>query len=89
MNQVTLEVNNMSNVCSTKSTINILKCIIYSYYSYSLELQASPTLLQMYKLQSIYSIIKSPSTDNCQVLSSETPTILLNDVKYLYDTDGK
>jgi len=42
----------------------------------------------MYKLLSIYSVIKPPKTGNCQILNSEVPKISIDDIKNIYDTDG-
>lgn len=49
---------------------------------------ATPTFLQMYKLSSVYSVIKPPKTGNCPVLNSETPKISIDDVKNIFDNDG-
>lgn len=48
----------------------------------------TPIFFQMYKLLSIYSVIKPLKTDNCQVLNSEVPKILIDENKNIYYTNS-
>lgn len=38
----------------------------------------------MYKLLSVYSILKPPKTGNCQILDSSSPKITYNDIKEIF-----
>lgn len=42
------------------------------------------TFLQLYKLLSVYSIIKSPKSGNCTILDSTQPNISMNDIKKVF-----
>lgn len=48
-----------------------------------------PTFLQVYKMLTMYSILKPPKTGNCMILDSTTPKITISDLKNVfskYDT---
>jgi len=43
-----------------------------------------PTLLQVYKLLSVYSIIKPLKSGNCTILDSTTPKLSIKDIKDVF-----
>ncbi|KAL5246341.1 hypothetical protein ACI65C_013749 [Semiaphis heraclei] len=43
-----------------------------------------PTFLQVYKLLSVYSIIKPPKSGNCTILDSTTPKLSIKDIKDVF-----
>lgn len=47
----------------------------------------TPTFLQIYKMLSVYSILKPPKTGNCKILEKNTPKITLNDIKSIFVND--
>ncbi|KAL5242268.1 hypothetical protein ACI65C_009678 [Semiaphis heraclei] len=46
-----------------------------------------PSFLQVYKLLTVYSIIKPPKTGNCQILDPSTSMITLSDLKELFNSE--
>lgn len=48
----------------------------------------TPTFLQVYKMLSIYSILKPPKTGNCKILEKNTPKITINDIKSIFVEDS-
>lgn len=44
----------------------------------------TPTFLQIYKMLSVYSILKYPKTGNCKILEKNTPKITINDLKNIF-----
>lgn len=44
-----------------------------------------PTFLQVYKLLSVYSIIKPPKSGNCTILDSTQPKLTLQDIKDVFN----
>uniref|UniRef100_A0A2S2NYW9 Transposable element P transposase n=1 Tax=Schizaphis graminum TaxID=13262 RepID=A0A2S2NYW9_SCHGA len=47
----------------------------------------TPTFIQIYKMLSVYSILKPPKTGNCKILEKNTPKITLNDIKSIFVND--
>lgn len=47
----------------------------------------TPTFLQIYKMLSVYSILKPPKTGNCKILEKNTPKITINDLKSIFVID--
>lgn len=50
---------------------------------------STPTFLQVYKMLSIYSLLKPPKTGNCKILESTKSihTISINDLQYAINND--
>lgn len=44
---------------------------------------STPTFLQVYKMLSIYSLLKPPKTGNCKILEPSIHSISINDLKYI------
>jgi len=51
------------------------------------DLPTTPTFLQIYKMLSVYSILKPPKTGNCKILEKNTPKIIINDLKNIFVID--
>lgn len=45
----------------------------------------STTFLQIYKILSVYSILKAPKTSNCMILDDTSPKITINDLKTVFN----
>jgi len=50
---------------------------------------STPTFLQVYKMLSLYSVLKPPKTGNCKILDSSSPKISITDVKEIFSDTGK
>lgn len=48
---------------------------------------STPTFLQVYKMLSIYSLLKPPKTGNCKILEPSVHTISINDLHYVVNND--
>lgn len=48
----------------------------------------TPTFLQVYKMLSLYSILKPPKTGNCKILEKNTPKITMDDIKSIFVEDS-
>jgi len=48
---------------------------------------SSPTFLQVYKMLSVYSLLKPPKTGNCKILEPSEHTISINDLHYVVNND--
>lgn len=46
-----------------------------------------PIFLQVYKLLSVYSIIKPPKSGNCTILDSTTPKLSIKDIKDVFSNN--
>lgn len=48
---------------------------------------STPTFLQVYKMLSIYSLLKPPKTGNCKILEPSIHTISINDLHCVVNND--
>uniref|UniRef100_A0A2S2NW24 Transposable element P transposase n=1 Tax=Schizaphis graminum TaxID=13262 RepID=A0A2S2NW24_SCHGA len=47
----------------------------------------APTFLQVYKLLSVYSILRPPKTGNCEILDCSLPKVTFNDLKEVFSEE--
>lgn len=50
---------------------------------------STPTFIQVYKMLSLYSVLKPPKTGNCKILDSSPPKITITDIKQIFSSNGK
>ncbi|XP_022160541.1 uncharacterized protein LOC111026719 [Myzus persicae] len=50
---------------------------------------STPTYLQLYRILSVYSLIKPPKTGNCTILEENIPVITINDIRQIINQENK